>query len=128
MNDLFEAIKIRRRRQSLTLYLEVSKILSDIEVDGDRAIERYTQKFDGLVMKPVKVPIERIKKAFEDAEDSYKHALQTAINNIREFHMLQALQDFELKRDGLHMGQLIRPVDRVGIYVPGAMLLIHRRY
>lgn len=119
MNDLFEAIKIRRRRQSLTLYPEVSKILSDIEVDGDRAIERYTQKFDGLVMKPVKVPMERIKKAFEDAEDSYKHALQTAINNIREFHMLQALQDFELKRDGLHMGQLIRPVDRVGIYVPG---------
>lgn len=60
MNDLFEAIKIRRRRQSLTLYPEVSKILSDIEVDGDRAIERYTQKFDGLVMKPVKVPMERI--------------------------------------------------------------------
>ncbi|OAB47838.1 histidinol dehydrogenase [Paenibacillus antarcticus] len=100
----------------------VKQIVSDIKIEGDAALLRYTEKFDRTVLssEQLRVTPEELKAAYEHVEPSFVKAITAAAANIRSFHMRQKRNSWmDLQPDGSILGQIIRPLKRVGVYVPG---------
>ncbi|QWU16419.1 histidinol dehydrogenase [Paenibacillus sophorae] len=100
----------------------VKQIVADIKQEGDAALFRYTEKFDGarLSRDNVRVTQEELQAAYKHVEDSFVSAIRAAADNIRAFHARQKRNSWmDLQPDGTILGQIIRPLQRVGVYVPG---------
>ncbi|AKG37009.1 histidinol dehydrogenase [Paenibacillus durus] len=100
----------------------VKQIVADIKQEGDAALFRYTEKFDGarLSRDNVRVTQEELQAAYEHVEESFVSAIRAAADNIRAFHARQKRNSWmDLQPDGTILGQIIRPLQRVGVYVPG---------
>lgn len=98
----------------------VSAIIEDVKQRGDEALLHYTEKFDGKLPQYIEVPREEINDALSEADEDYVNALLNAIENISDFHNRQTQQSFiTTKENGVMMGQRIRGLHRVGLYVPG---------
>ncbi len=98
----------------------VGKIIEDVRVNKDAALLKYTEKFDGKLPKFIEVPRDEINDAVTEADEDYVEALLNAIENITDFHQRQKQQSFiDTKDNGIILGQRIRGLHRVGIYVPG---------
>ena len=98
----------------------VSGIIADVRKDGDEALLRYTEKFDGVRLQSLLVSQEEIVEALSMVEPEFIGILERAQQNISRFHTAQKRQSFILNdTDGVVMGQKIIPVDRAGLYVPG---------
>lgn len=108
----------------------VRTIIHSVRQEGDEAVLRYTQSFDGvsLVAEQLRVTEEELKAAYDKVEPSFLQAIREAADNIRAFHMKQKRNSWmDLQPDGSLLGQIIRPLKRVGVYVPGGKGLIHPR-
>ncbi|WP_182199265.1 histidinol dehydrogenase [Paraliobacillus salinarum] len=102
-------------------YYEVAKeVIQAIRQEGDQALKRYVEKFDQFVPENWAVSEEEKKQAWEKVDQKTIDALQRAAKNIRSFHEKQ-LQSSRMMQsdDNIISGQLYRPIERVGIYVPG---------
>ncbi|KOP69044.1 histidinol dehydrogenase [Bacillus sp. FJAT-18019] len=100
----------------------VKAIVADIRAEGDAALLRHTEQLDRvrLTADQLRVTDEELKAAYEQVETSFVTAIQSAANNIRAFHMKQKRNSWmDLQPDGSILGQIIRPLKRVGVYVPG---------
>ncbi len=98
----------------------VSKILSNVKQNGDAAVRDYTLKFDGSIPERTEVSLQEMKQLVKSCDPEFLSALQKAADNIKDFHARQKQQSWmEPRADGVLMGQRIRGLDRVGIYVPG---------
>lgn len=98
----------------------VSDIIENVREKGDAAVKDYTLKFDGKLPEFYEVPLDEIHKALEDADEDFVNALLNAMENITEFHNRQKEQSFiDARPDGCILGQRVRGLDRVGLYVPG---------
>ncbi|SCH01959.1 Histidinol dehydrogenase [uncultured Ruminococcus sp.] len=118
--NYMKLLKSRSTQVSKTVTESVSKILEDVREQGDRALLAYTEKFDGKLPKFIEVPREEINDALSEADEDYVNALLNAIENISDFHNRQKQQSFiNPKQNGVILGQRIRGLKRVGIYVPG---------
>ncbi|MGC8777547.1 MAG: histidinol dehydrogenase [Candidatus Caldatribacteriaceae bacterium] len=98
---------------------EVLPIVEAVERDGDQALCLYTQKFDGCTIQDFSVPREECKKAWEKTSASFKKALVKAAENVREFHSRQKLGSTFFERGASYLGEVVRPLKRVGCYIPG---------
>lgn len=118
--DYKKLLDSRSTEVSKTVTESVSKIIEDVRVQGDQALLAYTEKFDGKLPKFIEVPREEINDALSEADEAYVSALLNAIENISDFHNRQKQQSFiNAKEDGTILGQRIRGLHRVGLYVPG---------
>lgn len=98
----------------------VSAILEDVRMRGDEAVRDYTLRFDGSLPEYHEVPQELIHEALTDADEDFVNALLDAMENIAEFHHRQKEQGFiDPKENGVILGQRVRGLERVGLYVPG---------
>ncbi|USB33444.1 histidinol dehydrogenase [Paenibacillus sp. YPG26] len=100
----------------------VKQIVSDIKKEGDAALLRYTVRFDGMKLEPadLRVTREELEAAYEKVEPSFVKAIAAAAANIRAFHQKEKRNSWmDLQPDGSILGQIIRPLKRVGVYVPG---------
>lgn len=98
----------------------VTQIIDDVKAKGDEALLAYTEKFDGKLPKFIEVSRDEINDALSNADQGYVDALLNAIENISDFHNRQKQQSFiNPKANGVIMGQRIRGLKRVGLYVPG---------
>lgn len=100
----------------------VAEIASRVRADGDHAVFEFSRKFDGAEIGPqnFRVTGEEIEAAYREVGREYIPALQAAISNIRFFHQKQMKNSWmEPDESGNILGQLYRPLQRVGIYVPG---------
>ena len=98
----------------------VSEIISDVRENGDEALFRYTERFDGVSLSSLEVSEEEIQNAVNKVGTSFMSLLSRAAANIREFHEKQLRTGFFFTReDGSVLGQRVIPMDRVGVYVPG---------
>lgn len=98
----------------------VSAIIEDVRENGDSAVKNYTLKFDGNLPQYYEVPREIINDALTEADQTFVDALLNAQENIADFHNRQVEQGFiNAKADGCIMGQKVRGLSRVGLYVPG---------
>lgn len=100
----------------------VKQIVADIKQEGDAALLRYTEQFDGAALTPaqLRVTAEELQAAYSRVEESFVTAIRAAAVNIRAFHARQKRSSWmDLQPDGTILGQIIRPLKRVGVYVPG---------
>lgn len=98
----------------------VSAIIDDVKVNGDTAVKNYTLKFDGNLPQYYEVPREVINDAMTEADPEFVNALLDAQENIADFHNRQVEQGFINPKDnGVILGQRIRGLEKVGLYVPG---------
>ncbi|MEX0385496.1 histidinol dehydrogenase [Spiribacter onubensis] len=101
----------------------VSDILTAVREQGDAALLHYSATLDGLAVESVaalEVELSRCQIALEGLEAADREALETAAARIREYHLHQRQSDWEkTEADGTRLGQQVRPLERVGIYVPG---------
>ncbi|MEJ5345743.1 MAG: histidinol dehydrogenase [Chloroflexus sp.] len=97
----------------------VAGIIAGVRQRGDAALREYTQRFDGVDRATLEIPRERWAAAAADLDPALRHALLLAIGEIRRFHERQLRNSWvEFSVEGA-LGQLVRPLDRVGLYVPG---------
>ncbi|MRH42583.1 histidinol dehydrogenase [Aquibacillus halophilus] len=101
--------------------LEIArKIIDDIRANGDEALKKYVKKFDGGVPKRWEVTKEERLDAWNQVSNETIDSLKKAADNIRSFHSKQLQSSrFMDVNDEIISGQLFRPIERVGIYVPG---------
>lgn len=99
----------------------VRAILAAVKKHGDKALRDYTRKFDAPNLPDrFQVPARDIKAALKGVPEADLDILREAIDRVRDFHARQAEQSwFTTSPDGTVLGQMVRPVDRVGLYVPG---------
>ena len=102
----------------LTAGQVVDRIIAAVRADGDAAVMRFNEGLDGSAPRPVRVSREEFAEAYRTVPAELVEALRLAAERVRAYHRRQreaSLRDFE--EGGL--GQLVRPIERAGIYVPG---------
>ncbi|MHB1354621.1 MAG: histidinol dehydrogenase [Anaerolineae bacterium] len=105
--------------QPLTPDEVVTQILRDVRAEGDCAVRRYSLLLDKGVIQPVRVPEERIQLAWQRTPLLLQQALQCAAARIADFYRHQAQSSWLSWDDkGGAQGQIVRPLERVGIYAP----------
>lgn len=99
----------------------VKGILADVREKGDRALVKYAVKFDGLAKgAPLRVSREEMQVAWEATAPALREAMQMAQANIRAFAEAQKPAEWtRAAGDGVKVGQIVRPLESVGCYVPG---------
>jgi histidinol dehydrogenase len=99
----------------------VTAIIAAVRKDGDKAVLRYTERFDGvkLTARDLLVPKSEIDRAFRTIPAATRNALQQAHRRIVRFHSRQHEKGFEAVEPGLRVGMRVAPIERAGVYVPG---------
>jgi histidinol dehydrogenase len=96
----------------------VREIIAAVRDGGDEALRALSQRFDG-VQGELRVGRDELDAALGAAPPRLREALEAARDNIEAYHRAQLVGDRKVERDGLTVRELVRPVDRAGIYVPG---------
>ena len=98
----------------------VSDILEKVKDQGDQAVVDYTRKFDGFTADQLLVPAEEIQPGFDAVPSDFIRILEKSKTNIERFHKNQLPTSWEIQPEsGQTMGQLVRPLESVALYVPG---------
>ena len=98
----------------------VKAILADVKENGDRALAHYTEKFDHVALSEFRLSAADIEKGFKKTAPEVIEALELAKANIVSFHEKQKQTGFvDAEKSGVIRGQLVLPMETVGIYVPG---------
>ena len=101
----------------------VRDIIDQIRAQGDQALLDYTLKFDRLSVEAaadLEIPASALKVAYEGLDHGLQTALSTAVARIKHYHQQEVAKSWSYtEADGTRLGQIIRPLDRVGVYVPG---------
>jgi len=107
----------RPKMDFVSIFGQVQPILDDIKKEGDAALKRYTKKFDGVDLESISVHPAKLNPEVSDSE---KQALDLAISNVFRFHREQSTFDSETETmPGVICSRVARPVERVGLYIPG---------
>lgn len=115
-----QSLKDRVRENDRSVEDGVAAILRDVRDNGDRAVRAYSEKFDGWVPDSLEISMEEIERIMQDCDPSFLAAMERAAENIRAFHARQKQQSrIDPERNGVLMGQRVRGLHRVGVYVPG---------
>ena len=98
----------------------VKAILADVKENGDRALAHYTEKFDHVALSEFRLSAADIENGFQQTAPEVIEALELAKANIVSFHEKQKQTGFvDAEKSGVIRGQLVLPMETVGIYVPG---------
>ena len=110
----------RRSSEPPKLEPQVRSIVEDVRRHGDRALRKYAQKWDGLGANDrVRVSAAELEAAWTMASPQLRASLRQAAANIRRFCQRQKPHDWRKNGDGISCGQIVRPLESVGCYVPG---------
>jgi histidinol dehydrogenase len=98
----------------------VRRIVNDVRRNGDPALRRSAERLDGLAKRePLRVPEEELQQAWQQTSQALQSAIQQAATNIRRYCEWQKPKEWHREAYGLRLGQLVRPLESVGCYVPG---------
>jgi len=114
-------IALRGRATGAVVEKTVQAILKAVEQGGDKAILRYTKQFDKVALKPdaLRVTPEEVKNAYFHIRKDEGDALRLAAQRITSFHERQRTKTWMYQDGDATLGQLVGPVDAVGVYIPG---------
>jgi len=105
--------------ERLTPEEAVTRILKDVRTNGDSALHNWTQRLDHVDLKPAPVSKALIQSALDSISTAQREALELAAARVEAFHRRQPLSSWFSNDLGGTLGQIIRPIQRVGLYVPG---------
>lgn len=103
------------------VYESVDRIIEDVRTGGDEALKRYTYEFDNVKINSPEISQDEIREAFNTIDKDLLETIKSARDNIEKYHRRQVRKGFKYKIEGSDaiLGQLVNPIERVGIYVPG---------
>jgi histidinol dehydrogenase len=113
---------ILKRPTFTTISLEsiVKEVFDDVQQNGDKALKKYTEKFDNVSIDDFSVSVEDIKNVESQVSDELKNAIQLAKQNIKTFHNSQKIEKKVISTaNGVECWQESRGIEKVGIYIPG---------
>jgi len=112
---------VKRSKEDIDKVLDiVSDILKDVKENGDESVFKYTEKFDNVQINDLKVSKEEIKNSYSKLDKTLITALKKAGKNIEKFHKKQIPKEWSMNIEkGIELGQIIRPINSVGCYIPG---------
>jgi histidinol dehydrogenase len=118
---LVKKIEQRGPAALATVEKQVHRIVDDVRKNGDRALRRYAEKWDGLGPKQqLRVPQAEIEQAWRTVSEEFRQALQVAATNIRQYCEAQKPEAWRRSfTPGVEVGHLVRPLESAGCYVPG---------
>jgi len=124
MMKIVEATNFSTRRDvetgTKTQRAAVLEILQEVKNEGDAAVLRFTEQFDRITLDGMRVTEEEFRQALDEIDSEVRDAIREAAANIRDYHSRQMRQSWMTTQEsGTMLGQLIRPLQRVGLYVPG---------
>lgn len=97
----------------------VSRIIADVRADGDAALRHYTREIDGVALDDLEVSQDEIHRALATVPSDVTESLRFAAARIRRFHEQQHIDSWmDVQPQGV-LGQIVRPLERVGLYAPG---------
>ncbi|HDQ06027.1 MAG TPA: histidinol dehydrogenase [Candidatus Bathyarchaeota archaeon] len=120
--EVLNEVLNRGKQEISSIESSVKTIINDVREQSDKALLRYTEKFDKvrLSASELKVDEGEIKEAYKRLEKSQIAALRKAADNIAAFHKKQLRAKWTMQiADGVTLGQVTRPIASVGVYVPG---------
>ena len=110
----------RIEMNSSDVLLPVQEIIDNVKANKDKALHDYTLKFDKADITEFKVSKEEIENSINNIDSKLKQALIDASENIKKFHKAQIPSDWTMDvKEGVKAGQIIRPLKKVGCYIPG---------
>src|SRR5208282_1330321 len=118
------AMLTRRGGDSARIERAVSKIIADVRKRGDRALIDLTAKFDGVKLTPATIRVTSAERhsAMNRIAAADRRALELAAHRIADFHRRTVEKSFIYRdKSGMRLGQMVQPMRRVGIYVPGGL-------
>ncbi|MCG9967825.1 histidinol dehydrogenase [Pelotomaculum terephthalicicum JT] len=121
-DSLLDKIFIRKTDNQEKIAARVAGIIASVRAGGDEAVCEFNAEFGGSKLAPgeLKVANDEVEAAYRFVGDSFLEALRLALHNITAYHKRQLQQSwFETGGKGIVLGQMVRPLRRVGIYVPG---------
>lgn len=99
---------------------KVKAILEDVKQNGNNALKKYAKMFDNAEIENIEVTEKEIEEAYNRVDEKFKETLKLAYKNIEKFHKKQLRNSFITnEEDGILMGQIINPIEKVGVYIPG---------
>src|SRR5262249_14825743 len=102
----------------------VRKILKDIQRNGDRALKKYTRKFDRHLPQSLLESRGEVRAAYKEIKSEDLRSLRMAASRIEHFHTIQKKgfqKSWKIQKDGMAVGESIQAIERAGIYVPGGL-------
>ena len=120
--EYMEFLKKRTEDVQKDANIIVDKILQEVRTRGDEALIEYTQKFDSkfITGENIIVTVAEIKNAYKMVDQDFLDAIKLAKKNVKEFHEKQKRNAWIMtKEKGVILGQTVRGLESVGIYVPG---------
>ena len=117
---LIENLKKRSGETDAKIVDIVTTIINGVKENGDEAVREYTVRFDGGLPKKFLIEKDELQSYLDVVDEDFLNAIKRAKDNIYDFHLRQTQQSWMTTKDsGVIMGQRIRGLERVGIYVPG---------
>ncbi|MBI4301237.1 MAG: histidinol dehydrogenase, partial [Chloroflexi bacterium] len=96
----------------------VRKIINEVQSRGDEAIRDYSKALDGIALQQLEVPPDAMIEAYRRVDNEVLSALELAAERIRAFHLRQKYEPWMDFTEG-GLGQIVQPLEKVGIYAPG---------
>ncbi|OIO34425.1 MAG: histidinol dehydrogenase [Candidatus Omnitrophica bacterium CG1_02_40_15] len=128
MQKLFERYYTNKRH----IEEKVRRIIDDVRNEGDKAVLKYTKRFDKVkfTSKDLKVSVNEINSSFQNIDTAFITSLKNIIENIQRYYKKELPKSWKIKYDdGAELGEIFRPIENVGIYVPaGTVPLVSSVY
>lgn len=120
-NELYKKLTQRTKTQNGSSIIKiVADILENVSFNGDDALREYSRKFDQAEIEEITVSAEEISEAYKKIDPELLETVKRAKQNIQCFHEKQLQNSWiNPSENGTVLGQLVRPLDKVGLYVPG---------
>ena len=119
IDRLMQLLADRAENISSEIMNTVAEVITNVRKNGDKALLEYTEKFDKVKLDSLFVSEEEQEALIAKVPDELKAAIDEAAENIYEFHKKQLQNSWMMNNGGKIMGQLVRPLEKVGLYVPG---------
>ncbi|OQX52622.1 MAG: histidinol dehydrogenase [Candidatus Omnitrophica bacterium 4484_213] len=99
----------------------VRRVIKDVARNGDKALLRWTKEFDKvkLPLKRIRVSEGDINRAYQRIDCDFIPLLRSAIDNVSEFYKKEKKRSLKTRKNGVVLGRIVHPINRVGIYIPG---------
>ncbi len=119
LKNFLKVLKRRAEGVSPEILNRVETIINEVRKNGDEALRNFTKQFDNLTLDKVRISKSVIRKLSNQTPDDIREAINTAASRIRRYHEHQLEKSWQYREEGVTLGQIITPLERVGVYVPG---------
>lgn len=111
---------LSRNEEQFDVSDKVAKIIAQVRKNGDRALRKFGREFDGVNLRSLEVSASERRQALKAVDAEFMDILEEAAENIRRYHSRQVSGGYVVsERDGVVLGRLVTPLERVGLYIPG---------